>query len=390
MSELSTGRSHPLRGILAMLAGAAVVSGAVVGIKILRPEALRRSLPSEYLALPAPPPRMTGEYPCVYQSIAGGSSRPQLGECTTSSFSPVPVDRLEVDLRYGNFVVRQTDLFLSDTMVVPFTRTYNSGDWVHPDRVHAFGRNTNHPYDIAPLGARYPYSWQEIALEDGNFVYMDRISDGTGYVDAVFRHTETSGKFYGAMTYWNGDGWTTRLADGSLILFPESYSGKRMADGAPYEIDDAAGNKLLLKRDGKRNLQEIRSPHGHAIRLDYDDRGRIRRAQDDGGNSVSYEYGPGSTLVAVKASSGAARYYEYEQELITAVRDEHRNLLVRNGYDHGKLVVQEFPDGEIFRYDYRWAPAGTYTESVVVRPSSGGEEATETGVFVPDSMKRQK
>ena len=389
MSELSTGRTHPILGILAMLAGAAATIVAVVGIRILRPESPRRSLPSEYLLLPAPPPRMAGQYPCVYQSLADGSTRPQLGECATPTLSPLPVDRLEVDLRYGNFVVRQTDLILSDTMVAPFTRTYNSGDWVHPNLVHAFGRNTNHPYDIAPLGARNPYTWLEIVLEDGNFVYMDRISNGTDYADAVFRHTETSGKFYRAMTYWNGDGWTTRLEDGSLILFPDSYSAKKMADGAPYEIDDAAGNKLLLKRDGNRNLHEIRTPRGHTISLDYDGQGRIRQAQDDDGNSVSYQYGPGSTLVAVKASSGAERYYEYEQELITAVRDEHRNLLVRNRYDHGKLVVQQFPDGEVFRYDYHWAPAGTYTESVVVQSSNGREETTETGIFVPDSFKRQ-
>jgi len=372
-----------------MLAGAAACFVALVGIRILRPESARRSLPLEYLALPAPAPRMTDQYPCVYQSIADGSNEPRLGECATLSFSPLRVDRFEVDLRYGNFVVRQTDFFLSDTIVVPFTRTYNSGDWLHSNLVHAFGRNTNHPYDIAPLGSRNPYSWQGIALEDGNFVYMDRISEGTDYADAVFRHTETSGKFYRAMTYWNGDGWTTRLADGSLILFPESYSAKKMADGAPYEIDDAAGNKLLLKRDGSRNLREIRTPHGHTISLDYDDEGRIRRAQDDGGNSVSYQYGPGSTLVAVKASSGAERYYEYEQELITAVRDEHRNLLVRNRYDHGKLVVQQFSDGEVFRYDYRWAARGSYAERVVVQPSNGREQTTETGVFVPNSIKRQ-
>jgi hypothetical protein len=37
-------------------------------------------------------------------------------------------------------------------------RGYNSGDYLFPNRVHAFGKNTNHPYDIAPVGTRFPYT----------------------------------------------------------------------------------------------------------------------------------------------------------------------------------------------------------------------------------------
>jgi YD repeat-containing protein len=350
---------------------------------------VRRTLPPEYLALAATAPRMSGKYPCIYQSMTEGSSSPQLGDCGMLTLSPVPVDRFEADLRFGNFVVRQTDLFLNDQFVVPFTRAYNSDDWFHPNHVHAFGRNTNHPYDIAPVGARNPYSWQAIALEDGNFVYMDRISDGASYADAVFRHTETSSRFYNAITYWNGDGWTTRLADGSMILFPESYRATKIADGAAYEIDDASGNKLLLQRDPQHNLQSIRTPHGHTISLVCDDQGRIIRARDDAGSQVSYEYGLGSTLVAVRASSGKERYYEYEDQRITAVRDEHQRLLLQNTYDQGKLVVQQFANGQIYRYAYRWSADGTYVENAVITFPDGSEQIVATGEYVPDYIKRR-
>jgi Domain of unknown function (DUF6531) len=381
--------SERLRPIIGLLAGVAFV-GLLVKLGVVKLEFARRPLPPEYLALPIPPPRMTGRYPCVYQSMTDAAISSRMGECGMLTLTPVVVDRFEVDLRYGNFIVRQTDLFLRDQIAVAFTRTYNSGDWIHSNLIHAFGRNTNHPYDIALLGHRNPYTDQMIALEDGDFVYTDRISSGSDYADAVFRHAETSSKFYGAITYWNDGGWTTRLADGSVILFPEAYWAKRMADGAPYEIDDVQGNKLLLKRDANRDLQEIRTPHGHTVTLSYGDRGLVRRAQDDAGNWVTYQYGAGSTLVAVKASSGKERYYEYDRELITAVRDEHGTLLVRNSYDQAKLVAQQFPDGRLYRYRYRWSRTGAYADAVMVRLPDGHQEEVDTSSSVSDYLRRPR
>lgn len=147
--------------------------------------------------------------------------------------------RFEADLRYGRFVLRETDLHLKDVFDVPLTRTYASNDWAHSNPIHAFGRNSNHPYDIAPLGTRNPYTYQYIALEDSDLVYFDRISKGTGYADAVYQHTETSTKFYKATQKWNGNGWTTKLSDGSEIHFPESYNAKNMAQGS-YGISGCA------------------------------------------------------------------------------------------------------------------------------------------------------
>ena len=177
------------------------------------------------VSLEARPAHMSNQHPCVYVSIEPKAEGPQVGECgmATSLFTD-PVDRFEVDLRYGSFVLRQTDLFLKDDFSVPFTRTYSSSDWMHPNPVHAFGKNANQTYDIAPVGTRNPYTWQAIVLEDGDFLYFDRISKGASYYDAIYRHTETDGRFYKAITYWNDNGWTTKLADGSLIYFPESYA----------------------------------------------------------------------------------------------------------------------------------------------------------------------
>lgn len=343
-----------------------------------------------YVALEARPAHMSNQHPCVYVSIEPKAEGPQVGECgmATSLFTD-PVDRFEVDLRYGSFVLRQTDLFLNDGFAVPFTRVYTSLDWFEPNPVHAFGNNSNHTYDISPLGNRNPYSWIAIALEDGDFLYFDRISKGAGYHDALYRHTETDGRFYKAITYWNDNGWTTKLADGSVIYFPESSQAKKIADGAPIQIQDAAGNKLHLGRDlMTHNLREIQTEHRHVIRLTYNDRGLISRAADDQDNWVMYLYNGNGMLATVIYSSGKRRMYDYDGTFLTAITDEADRTLVHNTYDQGRIVGQEFYDGRTYQYSYLWSGNRQYAESASVRRSDGIPQEIETGSSVPEFVKR--
>src|SRR5919198_592346 len=223
------------------------------------------AVPPEYSSAVAAAPRLDGEFPCVFALVEDTRVIPKCGKCAMPTSHAGAVDRFEVDLRSGNFILRQSDLYLNDVFDVSLTRSYTSYDWMHSNPVHAFGRNSNHPYDIAPVGTRNPYTFQMLVLEDGEFLHFGRVSKGTGYADAVYEHTETSTPFYKATQSWNGNGWTMRLADGSEIIFPESYNAKNMAQGAPTEMRDAKGNRLELRCDAQRNLEEIRTPHGHWI-----------------------------------------------------------------------------------------------------------------------------
>ena len=297
-------------------------------------------------------PRFDGEFPCVFVSVTDGGVRPQVGNCAVPTVHGAPVDRFETDLRYGNFVLRETDLFLDDGFKVPLTRTYCSHEWVDHTPIHAFGRNSNLPFDIAPIGTRNPYTYQMIVLEDADFLYFDRISKGTGYADAVFQHTETSTRFYKATTRWDGQGWTTKLADGSEILFPESYNAKSLAQGAPYEMRDASGNRLALQRDPRRNLEQIRTPHGRWIRFSYDDLSRILRAEDDAGHWAIYDYNADGMLKSVVLSSGRERHYDYDGVLMSRIADENGHVLVRNWYRQRFLRKQQFGSGGVYWYSY--------------------------------------
>jgi YD repeat-containing protein len=345
----------------------------------------------EYTNAVAAAPRFDGDFPCVFASLtATGNIDPQVGKCAMPTTHAGTEDRFEVDLRYGNFVLRQSDLYLNDVFEVPLTRSYRSNDWVSANPVHAFGRNSNHPYDIAPIGTRNPYTYQMIALEDGDFLYFDRVSKGTGYADAMFQHTETSTRFYRAITTWNSNGWTTKLADGSEIRFPESYNAKNLAQGAATEMIDTKGNHLELRRDPRRNLQEIRTPHGHWIRFAYDDQSRIKRAEDDAGNWAKYEYNSDGMLENATLSSGRQRQYGYDGALMTRITDEKGHVLLQNWYQSKILMRQQFGNGETYSYTYDWKPDRYYPDKVVVTLPDRTRRDVNVAGAVPEFVKNYR
>src|SRR5271166_4957091 len=151
----------------------------------------------------------------------------------------------------------------------------------------------------------------DLNLEDGRQIHFRRISKCTGYADAVFRHEETSSEFYGAQIAWNGDGWTLKFRDGRRVLLPEAYYSKNYAQGAPFDMQDADGHHVQLKRDKKRNLEEIISPSLRKITLKYDASDRIIEAADDEGNIRKYSYDSSGHLEAVADASNILYRFEY-------------------------------------------------------------------------------
>ena len=283
------------------------------------------------------------------------------------------LDRFEVDLRYGAFVLRQTDLEVTDGFDVPFTRTYASRNLASSNPIYSFGRNTNHPYDIAPVGTRFPYTYLLLILEDGDLLYFKRVSRGTGFSDAVYLHTETSTRFYKSTIAWNGKGWTLHLSDGSEMCFPESYGATNLAQGAAFQMIDKQHNLLSLQRDAQRNLIDLVTPHNRRLHLTYDVQSRIIRAEDGSGDMVTYRYNNDNMLTDKVSSSGSARHYEYEKDLLTSVRDERGKMLVENRYESGTLIGQTYGNGEVYRFKYLPNPATGWAKAVVSLPDGRSE-----------------
>jgi YD repeat-containing protein len=200
-------------------------------------------------------------------------------------------------------------------------------------------------------------------LEDGYEVYMSRISKGTGYADAVFRHDKSSSEFYGAQVAWNGNGWTMTFRDGRKIYFPEAYYSKNFAQGAATEMVDAQGHRVQLKRSKERNLEQLISPGGHTITFRYDASDRIFAAEDDAGHVRKYSYDDGGHLSTVSDGSKILYRFEYQRLmndgetdpwLMTAVMDGEWNVLLRNQFHWGRVSEQRLADGEVYRYEYQF------------------------------------
>lgn len=343
----------------------------------------------------ATPPAWDGSQPWMIASPIPGT-KPVRFKVSIELVKPTlrhdtPVNEFIVNLRNGNFKVLQTDLFTPDVMPLCLTRSYYA--WNPSSR--AFGVGTNHPYDISPTGSRFPYTYMILNLEDGNAVYMPRVSTGTGYADAVFRHEESSSEFFGAQVVWNGNGWTMTFRDGRKIDFPDSYNAKNFAQGAPTEMTDSQGNKIELKRDKSRNLQELISPRGGKITFRYDTADRIIEADDSRGNVRKYSYDKSGHVETVSDGNQVLYRFEYQHllndadrddpYLMTAVMDGDWTVLVRNKFANGRVSEQRLADGEAFVYEYQFK-GDEVAQTTVTLPS--GE--TKTFYFRDGIMTGQK
>ncbi len=272
-----------------------------------------RPVKVELLPFTDTPPAFDGSRPRLIISLISEST-PVRFKTSISLVKPTvrhdsPVNEFDVDLQNGKFILRQTDLFVPDVMPLSLTRTYAVWD----THSRAFGVGGNHPYDICPTGTRFPYTYQDLNLEDSFSVHFPRVSKGTGFADAVFRHGETSSEFFGAQDAWNGNGWTLTFRDGRKFYFPEAYYAKNFAQGAATEMVDAEGHRIQLKRDKARNLERLVSPGGHTIALKYDFSDRITQAQDEAGHIRKYSYDASGHLDTVADENKVLYRFEYRR-----------------------------------------------------------------------------
>ena len=231
----------------------------------------------------------------------------------------------------------------------------------------------------------------DINLEDGRRIHFPRISKGTGYADAVYRHEATSSEFYGAQIAWNGDGWTLDFRDGRRFLFPEAYHAKTFAQGAPFEMQAADGHRIQLKRNQLRNLEQLISPSGRTITLKYDAADRIIEATDDAGNVRNIRTIPTGSwkpwrmhrtcCIALSTRSFITRpTMSYH---LTAVVDGRMRTLLENIYrdsDGGRISEQRLADGTAYRYQYIFVK-DDIVKTIVEGPNGKREFLFQHGVF---------
>jgi YD repeat-containing protein len=303
-------------------------------------------------------------YPCLLVERSGQELRANLTTCAPALHNDSVIEQYEVDLRSGRFTLRQTDLFVADSMPLALTRGYRL--W---DRVRAFGIGGNHPYDMFPYGDRFPYTYMEVLLGDGVTVHYDRITEGSSYIDDVKEHRGTANTvFQNSRIAWNRDHWDMTFRDGTLYRFPEAYNAKRGAEAALVGMRNPQGQEITLVRDAAHNLKSITSPAHHAIQLAYDDSNRIVDASDDAGDSVHYSYDLGGRLAEVRKNGKPLWRYSYDETGMTSVERIGTETVLNNRYSRGRMASLTIGKARTYSFDYLFEPKNRVVETLVVAP----------------------
>lgn len=315
-------------------------------------------------------PVSADSYPCLLVERASASEplRSALRQCSTALNNDGVIEQYEVDLRSGCFVVRNTDLFVADSMPLALTRAYRLWD----PHSRAFGLGGNQPYDIFPYGDQFPYTYMELQLGDGSTVHYDRISKGTGYADFVAEHNGVPPLiFQKSRMQWNGDHWDLRFQDGTLFRFPEAYHAKRGVVGALVHMRSAQGEEIKFVRDAAHNLKSITSPHNHRLDFEYDGSDRITRAADDSGNVASYSYDQNGRLTDVSQNGRLRWHYLYDQFGMTGIQDGAGKGVIASEYGQrrGRIGSLTLENKSTYQFYYLVDQRGRVEETTVTDPS---------------------
>jgi hypothetical protein len=109
----------------------------------------------------------------------------------------------------------------------------------------------------------------DLILPDGGRIHYTRTSPGFGAPGAAFEHTSSPSDYLNSRLFWNGNGWTIHLQDGSEYIYPECPpSLQKACTMSSYR--DARGNVLRMRHDRRLNLTHVEGPGGAAIDLEYD------------------------------------------------------------------------------------------------------------------------
>jgi len=103
-----------------------LAAATVAALHAVLPPVHKAEIKSQDVQRATVAPRLDGTHSCVFASVSGAHLATTVGECATPTLDRREIDRFEVDLRYGAFVLRQSDLFLKDVFDVPLTRSYSS------------------------------------------------------------------------------------------------------------------------------------------------------------------------------------------------------------------------------------------------------------------------
>ena len=273
-----------------------------------------------------------------------------------------------MDLSTGLFVYNKTDLYLPDTLPLSLTRTYRSQDSVS----RAFGLGSSLFHEMF-LSSANNYQEADLVTPDGVPIHYVRVSPGTGYVDAIYEHTDTPSIFYKSRLTWNGNGWSLTLKDGTVFIFADNVPGLQ-------GIRDRYGNQITITRAFQSwgNITQVTSPNGRWMHFTYDTSNRITQVKDNIGRTVSYTYDAGGRLwKQTDPNNGVTECtYDSSHRMLT-IKDPRGNVYLTNEYDaDGRVSRQTQIDQGTYQFAYTVDGNGKITETRITDPRNNIRKVT--------------
>ncbi|MFZ6735055.1 DUF6531 domain-containing protein, partial [Undibacterium sp. Ji42W] len=255
-----------------------------------------------------------------------------------------------VDMYTGLFLNESTDLVVNDIIPLKVSRSYRQRD----TDSRSFGIGTSLSYDVYLVGNSW--TWQDLILPDGSRIHYERISAGTNYTDAVYKHTGSGSAYDGSILSWNNPrwGWSLKLKDGTVMEFPEAMNSHTARKGALVELRDRYNNTIKITRNYLYNLYRLTSSSGRFIQFTYDNSDRITLATDNLGRSVKYDYDTAGHLIKVTYPDQTFEAFTYDtKHNMLTVQDRRGKLMVTNVYDaNNRVTKQTYADNSTNLFAY--------------------------------------
>ena len=256
-----------------------------------------------------------------------------------------------VDLQTGILFHQWDDLSINDVMPLTLTRGYDSADTAS----HAFGIGSHANFSMHLFSSDGSNTAPTLVLPCGEGIVFNLVT-GTStswpLTGDVWEHTATNSDFYGASLQFFtgtpiGEFWQLTMKDGTQFGFQSDVPNLLKW------TQDRFGNQVLYNYNGGL-MDQMVSPSGRTITLNYDSSNRVSSAVDNTGRTVSYTYNSAGVLSQVTYPDQTNEQYTYNaaNSLLT-MQDRRGTVWVTNHYDiNGRVDKQTYADGTSYQFAY--------------------------------------